>query len=273
MDDTDVSIDSDNYFEKTMGDLEMALSAAGRLSDANTVVEDQARLFLKMCLGLTPPKNQKQGQGAISRDIGKLFTPVDFNFLQNVASEHGYNHVKAWLTDGAGEKYELDWDLIDTHGYRMESFHKSQRGYRGRTGRHNFNRGKVEGKWRAAMVVPYETLANYRKQLFKRVGWMKSGWVKAWNIIGERSPRWIQRHAPSAPGAVLSELHIVGKPRIVITNRARGISVMNRTVQSAMVIRRQAMVRQIKLIVSGYARDIASGMKVTRKAKRIKPDF
>jgi hypothetical protein len=248
---------------------ELRDAIAGQGGDVSTIFEDESRLFLKQVIRLTPPKTRQQGEAAVTRDIGKLFTGVNEEMLNLIGSEHGVTNIDAWITSATGSHIELDWRRIDPTGDGMAEFHNRNRDSRGRA--YNLKRQKSL-KWYSPYVVSFGDLAKYREKIKSHVGRRKAAWAKSFTALGGKVTNWIGRHMNGAKG----EFHHSTNPEhpsITMINRAPGIGQDLHFVRGAMRVRQEVIRRRIKLIVSGYSSDVANGMKIRRKAHKTAESF
>jgi hypothetical protein len=250
-------------------ELHDALIGQGQSGDMSGIFRDEARLFLRQVIRLTPPKTKQQGEDAISRDLMKIFTPVNQDMLDDLVIAHGANNIDTWLTTAGGEKKHIKWTYADNTGGPMASWHqkKENRNRRGRT----YNLKKQKGDaWYAPYAVSFENFAAYAKKVKARVGRRKAGWGKSLVGMGGKVGGWINRHVAGAKG----ELQLGAdpeRPSIVMVNRAPGIADDERIVRAAIRIRTEAITKRIRLVISGYSKDVARGIKVQRQT-RVSPD-
>lgn len=242
----------------------------GQGGDASTIFQDEARLFAKQAIRLTPPKTREQGEAAVDRDLVKIFEPVNADWLDDMIIEHGANNIDTWITTAGGEKKHIQWTYADNTGGPMANFHHQHQDSRGRTNSVKQNRGP--DTWYAPYVVGYDNFTTYSKKIKSHVGRRKAAWAKSFIGLGGTVAQWIKRHVAGAKGEFQinsDPLH----PAIVMINRAPGIGQDMHFIQGAMRIRYEAIGRRIKLVVSGYSRDIAHGMKVQRQAHKSPESF
>lgn len=262
-------------YDSKMAELYDVLAGQGRQSDAASLVEDEARLFLKQVISFTPPKNRAQGENKVKGDVGKLFSPVEESYAEYVANggyrvhpqSTGNENIDLWLHNHVtGTSYEVKWDKLDVRGEGMSEYHAKSRDINGRvSGRR---------KWGFKYIVGDNAFASYLKKVQARVGMMKAGWVFSFYEVGGKVQNWIERHLSNKSlGKCFNDLSIPGEPSITIHNSAPGIMSQERIVLQAFRARRESMTRRIKLIVSGYGKDIASGQKPHKKATWAKAAF
>lgn len=252
-----------------MQELSDALIGQGQAGDAATIFEDEGRRFVQQVIRLTPPRNKKQGEDAIRRDLMKIFTPVTDELLNTVGSQHGLSAVDVWITAADGRRINLDWKKIDPTGSGMAGFHHKNQNARGRTSDLKKDAGD---KWFAPYVVSFEDFATYRDRILARVGRRKAAWAKSFIGLGGSVATWIRRHVGESKGQFIwqKDPH---KPSITMVNFSRGIRDDEHFIRGTLRVRTEAIQRRIKLVLSGYAKDMARGMKIQRQAHKSPETF
>lgn len=256
---------------RQIGGLREALIGSGQMGDAAVIIEDETRRFTKQVINLIPPPGlgqsaQQQGEMAVNRDLLKVFTPVNEDFLTHVGSEFGMNGIDTWFTHpGTGKHYELKWDRIDPTGSGMAGFHRANQNRRGRT---RNRKRQVAGKWSAAYVIAFQEFNDYLKKIQSHVGWRKAAFGKFFKALGGRLPKWIDRHAGASASEMHNDLENRNNPSVTMIARAPGLLDDQRIVSDAVRIRAEAIRRRIKLILSGYAKDVKQGIIIARKEHR-----
>ena len=187
-------------------------------------LKQQAKLAVKDAISLTPPfqkfgsatsrKHLKAGESAIERDLNNVFTPSNESFIDSAITAN--NGSRRFITRKHRKKdgtvFLTDWAIASTSMSEMEPFHKSRLRSGNASGR---GRGRIKGggkgtkdtgRWKEQhrMVVPYNNLAKYAKQIKARVGFAKDGWSTAAAQLGLKVQRWIARH--DAPGGYQAKL-------------------------------------------------------------------
>ena len=222
--------------------------------EAGDVIRQQAKLFIKQCIGFTPPTSMAQGQNAIHGDLRKIFSPVIQRLFDDIGADKGCSNVDTYRTNKAGNRYRIIWKKLDPSGNGIAAYHHSQQNARGRvSGRHReSNDGNT---WRADYVVDQDTFAQYEQKVWAHIGRQKCAWLPAYEAAGGVESRsWITRHRAGTKGAVIDLTRggsESGKPSMTISNFAPGISNLSAMVSSALRARDQAMGRDIKLRLAG----------------------
>lgn len=260
---------NDERYNARVAELYDVLVMQGRSGDAATIIEDEARLFLKQAIRLTPPRTKAQGEQAIHDDLNRIFSGGNDAFLNHVVEAFGSDHVQQWFTNKRGEKYLMDVNHISVDGDGMYDFHQKNRTKRGRTTMAGQYTRDI-GRWKEhnKFVVGYGALAKYRAKIKDRVGMRKGGWLRAFYEVGGKLPQWIQRHARRGLGSVQNNLDVPNHPSIIMASHAPGVMDDERILKDTFRARGEAIKKRIRLIVSGYAADVKAGIKIRNHAKR-----
>ncbi|XHR30914.1 MAG: hypothetical protein ACFUZC_10185 [Chthoniobacteraceae bacterium] len=171
------------------------------------VLKDQARLFVRDVILVTPPNknfklNRKGGEAAVSNDIRKILR-------------------QSKAKDAVSDPSDIHARFRDRHTGRV-------------------NKRNLKTKYRVA------NLAVYIKKELEKVGILASGWNAAAAKLGARVPEWISRHG-TGRGAIkitvsLAEVRITITNAVKF---ASGVDGLIRRVQAALDKRTGAMNRQV----------------------------
>lgn len=174
---------------------------------------------------ITPPNSQgthgnsakKQGEGAISRDLSRVFTGVK---LQHKRSEQ--------------------WPDLESIHARLFA---QKRG----------NSPLQSDRGRGMYYVDQQKLKALYAALILRVGWLASGWNAAASRLGVPVPAWIARHGARGEARVNLQWPVY---EIELTNVAPGgapIDGLERLIPYAVEYETKAMLRQIPYVVAANA--------------------
>lgn len=259
--DLSLQIDSRLMTDK-LNQLSDCLDGRGQGGDASRMIENETRSFLRRQIALTPPKTKEQGEQAIQRDLMKIFTPIDEEFMGIVGSQFGVSGIDTWITSSDTKKdLHLQWDKLDPSGGGMQSFHQANRNRRGRT----LNLKRKVVSWYSPYVVTKQSFAAYMNKVIAHVGRRKAGWAVALKSVGGTVAGWIWRHVDSAPGDVVNNLKVKGHPSITMRNYAPGIADDQRIFDSNMQITARAIQKKMQLIIQGYVYDWNTGKVIRPK--------
>jgi hypothetical protein len=258
--------------------LKMQLENLVRVSskDAAAVVQDEHRLLTKTIVNFTPPtpalgmSARKAGENAIKRELASFFSEADASLIDTIGSEHGLTGINTYITQKDGQKLQLLWNRIDPLGEGMEAQHKAIRNNRGKIPPSRKS-GQGSGKWSARVIVPRGTLAAYTAKIQARVGRWKASWAQGLARTGVNFPAWISRHFGTVNEESvfdLSKMNDPVRPSITFGSNSPGNNRIRSLVQNAVNLRAKAVLRKIKLIISGYSKDVASGIRATSQAHK-----
>jgi hypothetical protein len=272
-----------------------ALYSKGKESELQRAFGFQGRLLMKQIIKITPPTTTRildsgntvqsgmggdaraQGELAIDRDLKKIFTPVEQDFLDEIGSAHGVSNLDFWFENKQGEKVHAQFDRLDGTGAGMAGFHAANRNARGRTANLKSKGQRGTSAWYSPYVVTHEDFKAYADKIKARVGRRKAAWSEA--LIGlsramhvsAEVPRWILRHIPTPKGKFIETLSSPSHPGFMAVSFAPGVGDDARIISDAVRIRGQALGRLIKGILSDHNADWKRGLKIA-KSQRLKVD-
>lgn len=217
------------------------------------VVDQNSRLIAVNLAFQTQPfgnsvASRKQGEAAVMRDIGKVYRPANkvFDELKGQSEDQAKGFYKA-VKNG---DYALAQDILRRSGIKDrnaevgefdEQWHRKSKNRRGTVSRH-----------RAALVTPdnKETKA-YTKEVQRRVGYAKSGWIAAGSQIGKlsRIPKWLRKDASNGTG---SRRGGTSNPSVVLNNLVQYVSDVcpPDQIAEALRIQREKMEAHIRHVVA-----------------------
>ena len=248
-------------------------------ADNVTLLIMQARLLATTIVNFVPPPKSvgpplTVGRAAVARDINRLVSEASPGLIDSVASEYGLTNVDGYRVLGKGKPpTHLLWQNIDWDGSKLPALHNR---YRNRYGGIDAKKGSPNGEWNSRVVVPTGILKNYTPKVMDRVGTAKAYW--AFLIAGEPFnavfPTYITRHFGRIAGKVTANANFSGpNPTVTFggpapagTDPSKSKVDVRRQVALALKIRAKAMMDEIKLILSGYNKDIAAGIRPKKHA-------
>lgn len=272
-----------------LNELQAALIGQGQSGDMRVVLKGESRLLAQTLMRDTPPQNLKQGRTAVRRDLGNLFrAPIGSKKIVGAGLDllaRGEEFTSAppqILARGSKGKTPMEYlqdyikagDIVKIgHMFRRMNIighprNMSQMDMHAHHKSHRNRRGRVPQVPSIGILMPLKGLGKYIAYNLGRVGRMKSGWAPAILSLGGKVPSWVRRHVGNnPPGSVINNMASVDSPSVTITNNAEGIETnMRNKVAGALRERERAIKLKIQLVVSGYARDVAQGIKIKRRA-------
>lgn len=197
-------------------------------------------LLMEVIVKLTPPKTLAQGRAAVSRDIRKTMRPFDpaavrSEGIQEIVDKkdiEGYNIVAARVKSGpmAGTR-AIPFNPHEHTGLRTKY---------GRVGRDTK---------RVVLGSDAGLLSRYIKDVQSAVGFAKSGWSAALQLVGGKRPAaFVSRHG-TAGGRVVDDRRNIENPSITAINStpwAARADEAHRITNDALASRAISIVNKIK---------------------------
>jgi hypothetical protein len=175
-----------------------SLAKKGLIDPALGLLSKQGQLLAEHCIKLTPPRDQAQGEHAVTRDLSFVAVGKDLHYLEHVIEITGTaTNIRRTLRRKDGTQYIVDVDIIDIGGGQIASFHNAHRDARGRIQGSASKRNSAtigRNTARNKIWVPKEVYATYLQSLKARVGWAKAGWLYGYHALGgQRAEAWVRR--------------------------------------------------------------------------------
>lgn len=242
--------------------------------DISNLVRDEARRLGKAIVNFTPPLNSKwggprqSGEMAIKSEIYSLFSEASYELIAEVSHDKGFHNIDSYVATRNGLKVELQWANIDPQGAAMDAYHKQ---FQDRNGKIRRTKASPQGLWKSRVVVPEGMRDPYVKKLQQRVGLMRASIALCASQLGVQFPRWISRHFSSVSSTGISDitgLQNASAPSVVFGSRSKGVGRIRERVQAAVNARSKSIKRRTELMIYGYAKDRAAGMKVQAQAQK-----
>lgn len=236
--------------------------ASASRRDIQSVLRQQSALFIKEAIKRTPPQTVSKTRDSIQKRVdgtvekagetadkfkglkqgasGITWYGVNGKFLFGVEAERDFRKK------GNEEAYK-GFKELDRKGRRIVSF-------RGRKGT---QRVKLSGR----ILLKKSQLTYIANRIKKHIGRLKAGWLPAADglkVVG--IPASVSRHRAGAKGAFIDASGSTQSPHIDITNFANGIAKARGIINQTMSVRLEAMANNLRLIVSGYDKDVKRGI-------------
>lgn len=250
--------------DQALGSLHDA--AVGKGQDLKKLLIGQQKLLAQSIVKLTAPKDKKQGEMAIERDLHKIITEVDSKLFNEIGSEYGTKNIDAYRIIKK-EKINLRWDNLVVNAADLPALHMQYRDSRGRPT--NVPRSGRR-TWGAAIVVERGVQAAYIRKVQERVGRWKAKWAYAAHKMGASFPGWISRHFESVASKshAMWDLDNPNGPSVVFGGIGPNFGKDIGLIRAAVKIRARAVARLTKLILSDYSKDLAKGMRAQSHARK-----
>lgn len=191
------------------------------------VMVDQFRLIVNQLVRMTPPKNLKQGRQSIERDLNKAFVPLDEAKALEFMEKNFKDRVPGHVFDSEGD---------------MASFHAARRGGRGKVRKSGVIARFGDLKIYDKRYVRSRDFRRYLREVNRRVGILKSGWMAAVNKFGGKAPNFVSRHG-AGHGTAADRMDRNGNGYLEAVNKVPYIG-RHRTLLSSAVKGRERAVTQ-----------------------------
>lgn len=196
--------------------LERISMVTGR--EIGTVIRQEAKLFVKDVLKLTPPfgtapsteslnAQKKVGERAVERDIRRVFSTLDLTKIRSPKIKHDLERLVR-KGDLEGVRRVLRAMGIPARDVLREADPKLHEGQRDR-------RGRIQSR-KNIWVVKDGSVKRYVREKQKHVGKAKSGWLMAARALGVSVTNWISRH--SGAGVFVDRTRDRKKPMVRVGN-------------------------------------------------------
>ncbi len=266
-----------------------ALTATG--GDVSELTKDESRLLAMQLMKLNQPQDKKKTEADIDRNVRSAFLDLDNDntkFWENLKyqnnSESGvqwYRATKSFLY-GVDEAKDLRKAGADTI---KDVYFASANNALGRSEKarlvYDFKKPRQHQKVAILrqIIVSKASLARGIKLIQASVGKLAASWLATAKTIDSSSkgPAFVERQFKNGTQTSksitdLSGLSHLESPSVTFGSKARGAASKRgkQQVQFAMKVREQKLTARLKLILSGYSKDVAQGIKVARHAHQVK---
>ena len=246
----------------------------GQDKDVSRILVDEQRLLTRTIVNFTPPIPSKQarqrGELAVQKDLFSLISEADPRLIDRVGAKYGLKDIDTWRTTPGGRQHLL-WENLNPSGSNLDALHNSYR-YPG-TGRPKRMKGSNPAEWRARIVVAKGVRQLYVDKVKSHVGRWKAKWAYAAAKLGDKYPNWISRHFSYVSSNTVFQSDLQNEnPFILFGGRGSNFAQNKAQIQGAVRFRVQTILKRIKLVVSGYAKDVAQGIRVQTQAHKHKAE-
>jgi hypothetical protein len=245
-----------------------ALAGTGRDGDAAMVLKDHAVGLAVESARRLPPKSEAVGQKHIERDVDKFLSAP----IENI--ESGDSGSVRWIQAGpgflSGVRDEDDWRNVDNSGAIAVLRVEQQKGIRQKWSMVG-QRGKQKVRIIQRAVVTPLVKHNVVRILSSHVGRMKAQFMEAASKLNGsiRVPPWLSRHFPTLHGIFRNGLGNVDHPFVEFGGSAVGLGKFKGKIVSAVRTEEHKMAKELKQILSFYAKDHNSGRRITKKKTKM----
>lgn len=258
---------SDTSFKFDTSKFEQALKRfeAGSKKAAADVLRNQAMLFVRDAVSVTPPNTgeikggKKRGESTIAGDMlgGRDVNVGGFHAKSRgffeVLSKPGIerDEIVSFLTTKDGRVYGVEKKLYRPNVSAKEMIAHRDKYRSKKTGKMSLAGLRTRNVGRHVfidrMVITPSAAKKMLKELYRRVGYLASGWNAAAERLGTKLPQWIRNKGTSNGGVV--EVLTGEKLSITVTNRIKFAGTtkgLRRRIQWALNNRGRQMEKQLE---------------------------
>ena len=254
-------------FSAAMDGLRAAFLDGGMDSDAAQIVQSETKLLSMEIAGQMPPKRKSKLESAIARDIRMTFYAMPREPLKG-DQRHGED--MEWILPGPQFLYGVKKENLRL---RMSEQGMREAHYKGEFPRERTkvlgSRGKQKVYEIQRIVTTRARIKKLNRKISSSYGRLKASFAQAAQQLGHmRIPKWMSKHFPSPKAIVdVSGLTDGSTPVVTFGSRAPGVTAFGDIVRTAIAVRVKKMLTRTKLVLSGYNKDIAAGMRPRKRAK------
>lgn len=251
----------------------------GTGGDASTIVQDESRLLALRISKTVGPKDRKKTADRIEKSVRSRFQELraDSGFEDNTGKE-GHSGVKWYRCDknflfGVAR----DSDMRHADPQTLADIYYKAKTVQGKTRlvldfKHPRKNQRVAITTK--ILVSKSGLAKAVKIVQQAIGKLKASWFATAKQIEPSlmAPEWINRHIKgnrtSKSITELQGLAHTEAPSITFGSKAVGVTKFDRAIQFAVKLRAESVAKRIQLVLSGYSKDVAEGVRLKRHAKK-----
>ncbi len=235
----------------------LGVTSAG---EGSRFVRKQAGLLTQTLIRITPPTRRAQTAQKIEDRVNAKFASLKSPKREFDDQESGGKH-------GSGSIRWYSWNSTGLYGvaraadFRYATPDQLYELMKRTTSRGTIiagQRGKQKVRIWQKILTKKKTVNDLVRRLLTHIGRLKAGWCVSWQALGAPTgvyspPEWVTRHMNGARGYSVDGLGIPGRPTFSMANFAAGATHegTRRLVQRAILIRSQAMMKDLQLYVRG----------------------
>lgn len=256
----------------------------GTGGDATELTKDESRLLAMQLMRQGQPKDRMILAAKIEKNVHNRFVLLD---MELNTGEHGLGIGKNgtfWYAADKSFLYGADQakDMTKAAGDQIADVFYSSKVKGGKARLiYDFNPPRKGGQ-RAAItrriITSKASLARGVKAVQQSIGKLAASWFGTAKTIDAlaKAPEFIGRHLHGSRTTKsitdLTELNKADSPAVTFGSKAHAVATekSKQGIQFAMNVRTKKLAARMKLILSGYSKDVANGIRVQRKAKKIK---
>jgi hypothetical protein len=255
----------------------------GSGGDASNITKDESRLLAMQLMKLGQPRDRSATGDRIEKNVRSRFALLDVDLS---SGDHGLGvsaNGTRWYAVDKNFLYGSDSpkDYRHAAGDQIRDAFYSTKIVAGKA-RIIYDFGKPKRHQKVSItrriITSKASLARGVKEVKKSIGKLAASWFATAKSIDPSSnaPDWISHHVTGTKSSKsitdLSGLNKSESPSVIFGSKAGGAASQKgkAQVQFAVSVREKKLHARLRLILSGYSKDVANGIKVQRHAHKVK---
>lgn len=260
-----------------LGGLRNALIGTG--GDISTITRDESKLLALGISKVAAPRDRKKTAERIDKSVRSKFMALSekSDFEDNTGKE-GHTGVKWYRCDkdflfGVAR----DSDMRHADPQTVANIYYKAKKIQGKT-RLLLNFKHPRKHQRVAIITKIITSKSVLKKAIaivqKGIGKLPASWFATAKQLDTSlvAPEWMERHIKGNKTTKsitdATGLANLEHPSITFGSKAVGVTKFDRAIQFAVNLREKKVAARLRLVLSGYSKDVAQGIKVRRHAKQ-----
>lgn len=255
----------------------------GTGGDASELVKDESRLLAVGISDVARPKDRKKTAERIDKSFRLKFkelgdnTSFDSQSLMNkTRSSTGVLWYRATSQFLFGVAHDSDLRKADPQTLVNVYYHTKTIGGKARIVV-DFKKPRNQKVAILTKVITSKSVLNRAIAIAKTaIGKLPASWFATAKKIQPSlvGPQWIERHIKGNKTTKsitdISSMSLAEHPSVTFGSRAVGVTKFDRAIQFAVNLRAKKLAARLDLILSGYSKDVAQGIRAQRHAHKTK---
>jgi hypothetical protein len=243
----------------------------GQGADCSSVTRNEARLLALEISKRVGPRNKSRKELNVRREVSRVFAPKPREMFSK--QKQGHSNMQ-WLVASPQFLIGIKRDHVFTGESSNEQLFRAFLKAPGLSLGKKYTRIGSHGEQAVyemnRIMILRGAFNNFVRFVQKRIGIMRASWVADAKKIDPMkpaaSPDWVSRHVPGNRAQIvyLNGLKNLESPSITFGSNAVGIEKFTESIRFAVKVREKKMAARLKLIISGYAKDVAKGIRPGR---------
>ena len=247
--------------------------------DVSTITADETSLLAREIAGRVGPLDRSKTRDRIAKSVRSKF--LELGSSENSVFERKGGHSNSNIVWYRCDKNFLfgasrDLDMRRASGEELANIYYASKKVQGRT---RIVADFVPARPHQKVAITVKVITTKRAVnsavsiVQQAIGKLRASWLATSKKIDPAivGPQWIERHINNGKTTKsitdLTGLQSSENPSTLFGSRARGVGRFSRLVSYAVEVRTKKLKARLKLVLSGYSKDVAQGIKAKRRGK------